>query len=673
LAGRSYEAELGAPYTMWAEALSTLNTEEWRSRLVGLPSIWLQQLARLVPGLAEPLADDINTSSAENHLRFMQGIVNSLTHLSQDAPLLLFFDDLHWSDTASLELLHYAARQSLAHPILIIGAYRSDSIDAKERIKPFINERRHPTIELSPLRQEDIKALLPELDLPDSTAVVSRLHQHCHGNRLMLVETLRLLQESGSLNQLEADDKLPIPPRIQDLIEARLTRLRERQRRLLAAAAVIGRPFDSTLLRQVSGQPELAVLEEVESLIAGAFLEEGQGSSSEQISFHHDYVRQLTIESLRPGQRRALHRRTADALLVIHQSRLDLVVEEVALHFEQAGDDRALPYLLQAAEQAESLYALPEAAQLLTRGLDFQERHFAQDVNGRFDILLARENLLAQQGQQSARAADISSLLSLAEKVASAQRQAQAWVRQAGYLSDTHQGQESKLAADKALSLYRLEQDRHGEAQALRELGFLYWSTNEYGLALEYGRHALQLHRQLGDLEGEATALHNLAEIHRGLDSPRLAVTFYEQSLQLHWARQDHQRQSLSLYGMAHAMRQLGRRQQALEKYQQALAQTDLAGDRVLASRVYHELATLSVEMGDLDQAIIAMQQAAAISREIGYAPGLAHSLFGLSYLYARSQQTDNARAALLESADWFRVMEDQECLQIVEQRIRQL
>ena len=673
LAGRSYEAELGAPYTMWAEALSALNTEEWQSRLVGLPSIWLQQLARLVPGLAEPLADDINTSSAENHLRFMQGIVNSLKHLTQDTPLLLFFDNLHWSDTPSLELLHYAARQSLAHPILIIGAYRSDTIDAKERIKPFINERRHPTIELSPLRQEDIKALLAELDLPDSTGTVSRLHQHCHGNRLMLVETLRLLQESGSLNQLEAGDKLPIPPRIQDLIEARLTRLSERQRRLLAAAAVIGRPFDSTLLRQVSGQPELVVSEEVETLIVGSFLEERQGSSSEQISFHHDYVRQLTIESLRPSQRRALHRRTADALLAVHQSRLDLVVEDVALHFEQAGDDRALPYLRQAAEQAESLFALPRAAQLFTRALDFQERHFAQDVNVRFDILLAREKLLAQQGQQSARAADISSLLSLAETMASTQRQAQAWVRQAGYLSDTHKGQESKLAADKALSLYRLEQDRHGEALALRELGFLYWSTNEYGLALEYGRHALQLHRQLGDLEGEATALHNLAEIHRALNSPRLAVTFYEQSLQLHWARQDHQRQSLSLYGMAHAMRQLDRRQQALEKYQQALAQTDLSGDRLLASRVHHGLATLSVEMGDLDQAIIAMRQAAAISREIGYAPGLAHSLFGLSYLYARSKQTDNARAALLESAEWFRVMEDQECLKIVEQRMRQL
>ena len=78
-------------------------------------------------------------------------------------------------------------------------------------------------------------------------------------------------------------------------------------------------------------------------------------------------------------------------------------------------------------------------------------------------------------------------------------------------------------------------------------------------------------------------------------------------------------------------------------------------------------------EMGDLDRAIIAMQQASAISREIGYAPALAHSLFGLSYLYTRLQQSDNARTALVESGDWFRLMEDQDCLQTVTDRLQKL
>jgi len=672
LAGQAYETELGAPYVMWVEALAELNAAQWRSRLVGLPPVWRQELARLVPGMGVPLAAGMSTSSAENHLRFMQGIVQSVIHLAQDAPLLLFFDDLHWSDTASLELLHYAARQCRSHPILIVGSYSSDSAATLDRLQPFIDERRHPTIELSALRRRDIKAFLARLGLPKSAAITHRLYQHCQGNRLMLVEILRLLQESGSLDQLVAGDELPIPPRIQDLIETRLARLSEQQRRTLAAAAVIGRPFDISLLHQVSGQPELVLLDDIEALITRAFLEEGEDSSG-QISFHHDFVRQVTFERLRHSQRRALHRRTADSLLAIHQSHPDLVIEEVASHYEQAGDVRALTYLLQAAEQAESFYALPQATQWLSRGLAFHERYLAGDEQGRFDILLTRENLLAQQGQHAARAADIDALLSLAQRMADPQRLAQATVRQAGYLSEMHQSQESKEAAEKALSLYRQVHDRHGEAQALRELGFICWSSNEYGFALVYGRQALQLHRRLGDLEGEASALHNLAEIHRGLNSPRQAVTFYEQALQLHWARQDHRRQCLSLYGMAHALRQLGRRQLALEKYQQTLAQADLAGDLVMASRVYHGMATLMTEMGDLDQAIISMQQATAISRGIGYAPGLAHSLIGLSYLYTRAQQPDQSRVALVEAAEWFRLMEDQASLQTVTDFLRQL
>ena len=673
LVGRAHEAELDAPYTMWADALSVLNTAEWQPRLVGLPQAWQQQLVRLVPGKTTPLVEEMTTSAAENHLRFMQGIVQSLIHLARDNPLLLFFDDLHWSDTASLELLHFAARQCLAYPILIVGAYRTDSLNAEVRIQPFINERRHPTIELSPMRQTDIKALLGQPGFSDISAAVSRLHQHCQGNRLMLVEVLRLLQESGGLKRLASSESLPIPPSLRELLKTRLARLSEQQRRVLAAAAVIGRPFDTVLLHHVSGQPELILLEAIEALTARAFLEEREGSKSEQISFHHDFARQVTYERLRPSQRRALHRRTADALLAIHQSRPEMVIKELAFHYEQAGDTKASAYLLQAAEQAESFYALPQATRLLSRALAFQERYLAEDENGRFDILLAREKLLAQQGQRAAQIADITSLLSLAETMAIPQRLAQAWVRQAGYLSDSHQGQASKQAAEKALSLYRLAQDRHGEAQALRELGFLYWSTNQYILALEYCRQALKLHRQLGDLEGEATALHNLAEIHRGLNSPRRAISLYEQSLQLYWARQDHQRQSLSLYGMAHTLRQLDQRQDALEKYRQTLTQTDLAGDRLMASRVYHEMATLSIEMGDLEEAIADMQQAAEISREIGYAPGLAHTLIGLSYLFVRLQQTDEARSALMEAAANFRLMEDDANLQAVTERLHQL
>ena len=125
---------------MWAEALSVLKSENWQTRIDGLSPAWQQQLARLVPGKAAP-PPEINTSTAENQLRFMQGIVRSLIYLTRDEPLLLLFDDLQWSDPASLELLHYAARQCLSYPILIVGVYNKDALENRTSLRSLINER----------------------------------------------------------------------------------------------------------------------------------------------------------------------------------------------------------------------------------------------------------------------------------------------------------------------------------------------------------------------------------------------------------------------------------------------------------------------------------------------------------------------------------------------------
>ena len=78
-------------------------------------------------------------------------------------------------------------------------------------------------------------------------------------------------------------------------------------------------------------------------------------------------------------------------------------------------------------------------------------------------------------------------------------------------------------------------------------------------------------------------------------------------------------------------------------------------------------------ETGELDQALITMRQAAVISRESGYAAGLAHSLIGLSYLYTRLGQIDEARIALREAMEQLQMLEDKAGLQFVTDRMARL
>ncbi|MEW6374654.1 MAG: tetratricopeptide repeat protein [Thermodesulfobacteriota bacterium] len=672
LTGRCYEPEARTPYTMWADALNTLATADWKSRLAGLPDVWLQQLARLTPDLA-PLARNIEgVSITESQLRLFQGIVQSLAYLAKSCCLILFFDDLHWVDESSLELLHYVIRHLAESPLLIIGAYRPEmAVDhsSLEHLSSSTGDTGLSSLlKLPSLDLETVSRLLTHLgtelprDLPD------RLYQHSEGNPFFLVETLRTLFASGKLRR-EPNGRLvgpdegvwPVPARVQDLIQARLSTLGEEHRRVLAAAAVIGRPFGLHLARRVSGLPELQVLGIVEQLLDRAFLAEKDERLPQQVlDFHHNYFRRAIYDGLKAVQRQTLHRRAARALLALHRARPGPVTEEIAYHYELADDVLAISYLIQAAQQAEALFAYHHATDLYTRALTLHRTHLFGDLPGRFDLLLAREAVLDRQARRVEQAEDITALLELAESLADIKRLAVACVRQAGLFTYTGQYDAAHKAGERALDLYRSAGDKAGEAQALRELGFLHWSASDYSVALQYSRAALQMHRQLGNVAGEATALHNLAEIYRGLGSPKQALEWYEQALSLHWAQQNRPAQGLTLYGMAHALRQLGQHDQAQDRYQQALAHLRASGDRLMTSRVHHSMASLQWEAGATNQALDHMNQALSISREIGYGPGIAHGLIALSYLYAQDKKIDLAKEHLRESLTWLRLMEDQ-------------
>jgi tetratricopeptide (TPR) repeat protein len=685
LSGQCYELEVHAPYTVWGDALQPLCTPDWQPLLAGLAEVWRRQLARLVPELG-PAADDIEgVTVAESRLRLLQGVVQSLKCLTHACPLLLWIDDLHWADEASLELLHYVSRHAGAYPLLIIGTYRPEVAADTPYLERHLSAAGHApepsALALTPLDQEAVGQMLMHVGMGWPADLPGRLYRHSSGIPFLLVETMYALVESGVLRR-EPDGRVvevvakswPLPRRVQDLIHARLASLDEEQQRVLATAAIIGRPFELHLLRRVSGLPELRLLNLVGQLLGRAIFEEKADVLSGQVlDFRHDYFRRVIYAGLSVVQRQALHRRAARALLALHRTRPKAVAEEVAHHYEQAGDLLAVTYLVQAAQQAEELFAYNHATDLYSRALAVQCSGLAEDLAGRFDLLLAREVVLDRQGRRAEQGNDVAELVALAERLEDDHRLAVACVRQAGFLTYTGQYAEARQAGERALALYRQAYDRAGEAQALRELGFLHWSAGDYGTALAYVHEALTLHRRLGDVDGEATALHNLAEIQRGLGSPRQALAQYEAALNLHWARQDRRRQGLTLYGMAHALRQLGDLDQALARYQGALDHCQAAGDRLMTSRVHHALASLHWEAGAPDRALDHIQQALGISQEIGYGPGIAHGLIALSDIQARRGHGDVARRHLQEAITWLRLTEDQAGLTQVQVRLSAL
>lgn len=665
LEGRCYQSEAQVPYMLWGELLRELATPACRPLVAKLPALARQQLARLLPELGP--GETGSGDPAESRLRLLQGVAQTLACLAGERPLVLVLEDLHWADPASTELLHYVARQLRGAPVLLLGTYRTEEAgDIFARLQGGSGSAGAPArLALRPLRKGDIERLLRDIGLTETT-LGERLYRHCGGNPFLVAETLRALTATGRLRRegeqwrlADGDGALPVPAQVSELLRNRIAALSGEQRRLLAAAAVVGRACTLQLLRQVSGIAEPQLLAGYAELRQRMLL--ADGAERHTVTFAHEYVRQVVYEEIAPLQRAALHRRAGEALEGARQLRGRATAEEIAFHYAAADDPRAVAFLERAAHQAVGLCAFGRATELFDQALALLDRAPEAEQARLLDLLLAREATLDRQGRRAEQIRAIAELRALAVELGERGRLAEVWLRQASLAAYTGRPAEAREAGEQALALFHALADQTGEARALRELGFLHWASSQYTAALDYCSAALQLHRRQGDGDGEATALHNLAEIHRSLGSPRQALDLYSQALQLHWSHQNLRGQGMACYGLAQALCQVGELQRGRARYRQALEAARAGGDRVMEGRVHHELAGLYWDEGDTGAALAELGEALRLSREVGYGPGVAYGLLSRSQIEGSTGDSAAARASVAEALELFQLLEDAE------------
>jgi len=631
---RAYEAEGGLVYTPVVE---WLRSPRLQPLLAKLDKPWLSEVARLLPELlaAHPgLPQPGLLTEAWERQRFFEALARAV--LLDKGPLLLVIDDLQWCDGETVAWLRYLLRYAPQARLLIVGTWRNEVVDDRHPLSVLLRDLHRAnqitTLELTPLSSAEAIELVQHvaeqtLD-PDKA---QQLAEATEGHPLFIVETVRtgdwrrathnqstILSLHDSVASLQA-----LPPKIKATIQARLNQLSEPARDLAGLAATIGRQFSFAVLQRTGTVDEDTLVHALDELWQRRIIRE-QGADA--YDFSHDKIREVAYQGLSQVRRRLLHRRVAAALEQVYAQNLEPVLGQLAVHYEIAQlPAQAFSCWVRTAQRAEALDAYPDADAYYARAQALHDTQLTDDIRSQFDLLLLRSAMAERQGQSTKLAHDIALLLDLAAAMDDPHRLAQAQLCQATYFRSVGQPQQAMQAGEQALLLYRASADKAGEIHALRELGFLCWSAQDYGNALRYGRAVLQLHRQQSDISGEASALHNLAEIYRAVGSPSQAITFYEQALQLYWGSQDQRRQVLTLYSLAYAFRQVDQSDRALFAYQQAIAQCEQSSDRLILSRVYHAMATLDWEMQQTEAAVGAMQQAVTISQAIGYLPGTVH------------------------------------------------
>jgi KaiC/GvpD/RAD55 family RecA-like ATPase len=289
-------------------------------------------------------------------------VAKTLNAISAQVPIVLFVEDIHWADSASLALLHYIARAvHNSERILVLATFRSEELTAdseghphplSEAMRMMRREDLFTEIKLSSLSQSSVSKIAENMIGGSLQPMLAeKLTAESRGNPLFIVESLRMLHERRSLIQEDnkwrlATDELAIPTKIKDIILRRLAVLKYTQRRVLDAASVIGEKFDVELLSLVLGLDSLEVLETLNVIAHSTSLVCVEENC---YRFDHARSRETLYEELSPPLKRGYHARIAEKLETTKD--LTLLLSDLAYHFAEAGNkEKALKYAFAAAK-----------------------------------------------------------------------------------------------------------------------------------------------------------------------------------------------------------------------------------------------------------------------------------------------------------------------------------
>ncbi|MBI4921663.1 MAG: AAA family ATPase [Devosia nanyangense] len=293
-------------------------------------------------------------------------------------PQIIVMDDLHWSDSATLELIAQVATLAAFEPLLMICVLRPDrrapSWQLVDRLQASLGGS-FARIDLEPLDAAASSELLGNLlqieDLPES--IRKQILERSEGNPFYLEEVLRSLIDAGQVvregehwRATRAILEATIPETLAGVLSARIDRLPESTKRVAQTAAVIGRVFQHRVLEQVCrAAPAAERVDHVEPHIAALSYEQLVRERARDPEREYIFKHALTCEAayglLLKSRRRDLHARTGMALESLFADRRDEFAAMLAHHFAEAEDlPRALDYSMRAAANARRLFAARE-------------------------------------------------------------------------------------------------------------------------------------------------------------------------------------------------------------------------------------------------------------------------------------------------------------------------
>ena len=304
-------------------------------------------------------------------------LVTWVRSLAGSGSVVVSVEDVHWIDSASLELLAELARACRRIPAALVLSARPEGLPAIETVAA---DGTRYDVQVAPLGDEAVGQLVGGLlGKPAGSALLPVLVERTSGNPLFVEELSRSLAENDALLETTTTwdlkptwDLASIPRTVENVFAARVDQLQPRLAELLQHCAVLGRTARFALLRAVLDDEDPR--EELEELVQAGFLDRIVESDEPGVAFHHALLHEVVYSRTLRKRRRRLHRKVADASRRLYgegDETIDLLARH--LYLAEAGEE-ALSPLLRAGTRAERLFANDTAVLHLTCALEVLEQ-----------------------------------------------------------------------------------------------------------------------------------------------------------------------------------------------------------------------------------------------------------------------------------------------------------
>ncbi|HUX86682.1 MAG TPA: AAA family ATPase, partial [Chloroflexota bacterium] len=425
LEGRSLEFTSGVSYWPFLDALR----EYLGWQLEDGDAVRIARLVSLVSGLAE--SGGLSPSRAEEMLPFLGNLlsipvggeqhrwiqrltpeqlkhqtflalVDLIVALAQHNTLVLVLEDLHWTDSHSLDVISLLMDALRNASLLLVCVYRPEREHRCWQLGTIATRRcpeRYTEISLRELTPSQGRRLIESLlridQLPDS--VKAMIIEKAQGNPFFVEEVIRSLVDAGLVYQVaehwqvrQEVASLAVPATIQAVILSRVDRLEDETKRILQSAAVIGRLFGRRLLGYVIQQERgleqaLGELEERELIYQERVIPE------EEFSFRHVLTQETVYGGILRRRRTQFHRVVAEGIEGLYGENLHEYYEQLAYHYGRSGVmDKAVEYLVKSGEKAHQAYANEEALSYYQQALTQLEGDAANQVDPAWEVTVHR-------------------------------------------------------------------------------------------------------------------------------------------------------------------------------------------------------------------------------------------------------------------------------------------